>query len=116
IAPVQQQTLRRARDIAYAYVSTAVVAGAVFNLAHPPLDDVRVRRAIAMSIDREGISKKITLGRYPVTDALQPQFSWAYDPSAKDPGYNPAGADALLDAAGWKRPAGASAQAIREKN
>jgi peptide/nickel transport system substrate-binding protein len=116
IAPVQQQTLRGARDIAYAYVSTAVVAGAVFNLAHPPLDDVRVRRAIAMSIDRESISKKITLGRYPVTNSLQPQFSWAYDPSAKEPGHDPAAADALLDRAGWKRPAGGSAQAIREKN
>ncbi|HKU66550.1 MAG TPA: peptide ABC transporter substrate-binding protein [Candidatus Baltobacteraceae bacterium] len=103
IAPVQQQTLRDARGIAYAYVSTAVVAGAVFNLTHPPLDDVRVRRAIAMSIDREGISKKITLGRYPVTNVLQPQFSWAYDPSVKEPAYDPAAADSLLDSAGWKR-------------
>jgi peptide/nickel transport system substrate-binding protein len=56
-----------------------------------------------MSIDREGISKKITLGRYPVTNVLQPQFSWAYDPSVKQPAYDPAGADALFDAAGWKR-------------
>ncbi len=103
IAPVQQQTLRSARDVRYAYVSTAVVAGAVFNLSHPPLDDVRVRRAIAMAIDRGGISKKITLGRYPVTNTIQPQFSWAYDSSVKEPSYDPAAADALLDAAGWKR-------------
>ena len=103
IAPVQQQTLRGAADIRYAYVSTAVVAGAVFNLSHPPLDDVRVRRAIAMGVDREGISKKITLGRYPVTNAIQPQFSWAYDPSVKEPAFDPAASDALLDAAGWKR-------------
>jgi peptide/nickel transport system substrate-binding protein len=115
IAPVQQQTLRDARGVAYAYVPTAVVAGAVFNLSHPPLNDARVRRAIAMSIDREGISKKITLGRYPVTNVLQPQFSWAYDPSVKEPAYDPAAADALLDAAGWKR-LSAGPQALREKN
>ncbi|HEY9181201.1 MAG TPA: peptide ABC transporter substrate-binding protein [Candidatus Baltobacteraceae bacterium] len=112
IAPVQQRTLRNAPDIRYAYVSTAVVAGVVFNLSHPPLGDVRVRRAIAMSIDRAGISKKITLGRYPVTDAIQPQFSWAYDPSAKEPGYDPAAADALFDAAGWRR----GADGMRRKN
>jgi len=112
IAPVQQQTLRGASDIRYAYVSTAVVAGAVFNLSHPPLDDVRVRRAIAMGVDREGISKKITLGRYPVTNAIQPQFSWAYDSSVKEPSFDPAGSDALLDAAGWKR----GADGMRRKN
>ena len=112
IAPVQQQTLRSSRDIRYAYVSTAVVAGAVFNLSHPPLDDVRIRRAIAMSIDRESISKKITLGRYPVTNAIQPQFSWAYDASVKEPDFNPSAADALFDAAGWKR----GPDGMRQKN
>lgn len=110
IAPVQQQTLRGARGIRYADVSTAVVAGVVFNLSHPPLNDVRVRRAIAMAIDRESISRKITLGHYPVTNAIQPQFSWAYDPSVKEPGFNPAAADALLDAAGWKRGPGGMRQ------
>lgn len=112
IAPVQQQTLRSAPDIRYAYVPTAVVAGAVFNLSHPPLDDVRIRRAIAMSIDRAGISKKITHGRYPVTNALQPQFSWAYDPSVREPSYDPKGADALFDAAGWRR----GSDGMRRKN
>ena len=49
------------------------------------------------------ISKDITLGAYPVTNMLQPQFSWAYDPSIREPGYNPVQADHLLDEAGWHR-------------
>ena len=106
VAPVQLPALRGNPNIAFRSVPTAVVAGLVLNLAHPPLDDVRVRRAIAMSIDRRAISEKITHGAYPVTDAIQPQFSWAYDPSAKEPAYDPAGADRLLDAAGWPRGAG----------
>ena len=56
-----------------------------------------------MSIDRDAISRKITLGFYPVTDVIQPHFSWAYDPSIREPGYDPAGADRLFDRAGWRR-------------
>jgi len=103
IAPLQQMTLRSTADIAYRYVPTGVVAGLTMNLSHAPLNDVRVRRAIAMSIDRAGISRKITLDRYPVTDAIQPRFSWAFDASVREPQYDPAGADKLLDAAGWRR-------------
>ncbi len=103
IAPAQQKILADDPAVAYRYVPTATIAGIAINLRHHPLDDLRVRRAIAMSIDRKAISDKITLGRYPVTDSAQPQFSWAYDPTAKEPGYAPAGADRLLDEAGWRR-------------
>ncbi|MGH8165439.1 MAG: ABC transporter substrate-binding protein, partial [Rhodanobacteraceae bacterium] len=103
IAPVQQADLAGKAAIAYRIVPTAVVAGLALNTKHAPLDDVRVRRALAMAIDRNGISKKITLGRYPVTNMLQPQFSWAFDPAVKEPRYDPRAADALFDAAGWHR-------------
>ena len=49
-----------------------------------------------MSIDRDAISRKITLGFYPVTNMIQPRFSWAFDPSVREPGYDPAAADRAL--------------------
>ncbi len=103
LAPAQLAVVRGDPHIAFVTVPTAVVAGLAFNTAHVPLDDVRVRRAIAMSIDRDAISHKITLGIYPVTNMIQPQFSWAFDPSVRQPQYDPAAADRLLDAAGWRR-------------
>jgi peptide/nickel transport system substrate-binding protein len=103
IAPVQLAVLRGKSGLEFASVPTSVVAGLALNTAHPPLDDVRVRRAIAMSIDRDVISKKITLGVYPVTDQITPQFSWAYDASVKEPAYDARAADALFDMAGWRR-------------
>lgn len=106
IAPVQQANLAGKSGLDFRIVPTAVVAGIAINTAHPPLDDVRVRRALAMSVDRDGISRKITLGRYPVTNVLQPQFSWAYDSTVREPSYDPKGADALLDAGGFRRGAG----------
>lgn len=103
IAPAQLQIAARNPHLKFVTTPTAVVAALAMNTAHAPLDDVRVRRALAMSIDRNAISSKITLGKYPVTNMLQPQFSWAYDPSVRQPGFDPKAADALLDAAGWKR-------------
>ena len=90
VAPAQLAILRKTPGIGLLKVPTAVVAGLAFNTRNPPLDDVRVRRAIAFSIDRDSISRKITLGTYPVTNMLQPQFSWAFDPSVREPGYDPA--------------------------
>jgi peptide/nickel transport system substrate-binding protein len=103
VAPAQLAVLRGSPRVAFVKVPTAVVAGLAFNTAHPPLDDARVRRALAMSVDRAAISRKITLGIYPVTNVIQPQFSWAFDPSVREPGYDPVRADRLLDAAGWRR-------------
>ncbi|MGD0967056.1 MAG: peptide ABC transporter substrate-binding protein [Candidatus Aquilonibacter sp.] len=103
IAPVQYPMIAADSRLRFVAASTAVVAGLVMNTMHAPLDDVAVRRAIAMSIDREAISKKITLGKYPVTNMIQPQFSWAYDPAIRQPSYDPSEADAAFDAAGWRR-------------
>ena len=112
IAPAQYQIVARNPHLRFVSVPTAVVAGIAIATNHPPLDDVRIRRAIAMSIDRDSISAKITLGRYPVADSLQPQFSWAYDPRVREPRANARAADALFDAAGWSRGPGG----IRSRN
>jgi peptide/nickel transport system substrate-binding protein len=103
IAPAQHRVLEGKRGLAFLRVNTAVVAGLAFNVRRPPLDDARVRRAIAMSIDRQTISRKITLGWYPVANSLQPAFSWANDPNVREPDYDPAAADAALASAGWRR-------------
>lgn len=105
LAPAQIAIVRGNTQLAFRTVPTAVVAGLAFNTARPPLDDVRVRRALAMSIDRHAISQKITLGLYPVTDMIQPRFSWAFDATVREPGYDSRAADRLLDDAGWRRTA-----------
>ena len=103
VAPAQIATLRDAPGIAFVSAPTGLIAGVAMNVARPPLDDARVRRALVASIDRTGISAKVTLGKYPVADSDRPRFSWAYDAAVAQPRYDPRAADDALDAAGWPR-------------
>ncbi len=67
---------------------------------HPALQDVRVRQAIAMALDREKLNQDLLLGLTTPVETLwagtpyeSPDITpWPYDPEA---------ANALLDEAGW---------------
>ncbi|HET9030105.1 MAG TPA: peptide ABC transporter substrate-binding protein [Candidatus Aquilonibacter sp.] len=83
-----------------------------FNLRRPLQADPTVRKAIAMAIDRETLTRKISGGVYDADTAMRGLFTWAYDPSAKPPAFDPAGARAILAADGWKR----GSDGIRVKN
>ena len=78
---------------------------------HPALQDVNVRRAIVMAIDREKIVKELLGGRTKVSGTFWEGTPYA-DPSLKPLGYDPAGAKKLLDEAGWK----VGADGIRAKD
>lgn len=54
-----------------------------FNVTRKPLDDVRVRKALAYSVDREAITKNITRGGQLPTYALTPPDTLGYTPKAK---------------------------------
>lgn len=112
LSPAQWQSVRTRPDLAFRFVPLALVAGIALNTAHPPLDDVRVRRALAAAIDRRAISDKITFGRYLPIDTAQPLGSWAHDSVARLPAYDPSASDRALDAAGWRR----GPDGIRTKN
>ena len=76
--------------------------GIVFNTSKAPFDDVRVRKAVALSVDRVGIVQMIGFGEYqPKTDFLAANTKY-YDPSFRNAlKYDPAEANKLLDEAGW---------------
>lgn len=72
-----------------------------FNLQDPILGDVRVRQAIARSIDREGLIAHVLRGQaIPATGLLSPQH-WAYEPHVKTFPFDPEKARRLLDEAGY---------------
>jgi peptide/nickel transport system substrate-binding protein len=76
-----------------------------FNCERPPLDNVRVRQAIAYAINRESLVRDLMLGQARVASSILPESSWAYDPGQQYP-YDPARAKQLLDEAGFRDPDG----------
>lgn len=84
-------------------VRTAEGTGTVYlgiETEHGVLSDVRVRRAIAMALDRTSIAEGKYEGLATVAESWIPDSHWASDPDARVPSFDPEGARALLRDAG----------------
>ncbi|WP_127958309.1 ABC transporter substrate-binding protein SapA [Serratia microhaemolytica] len=76
------------------------VAYLAFNTAKPPLDNLKVRQAIALAIDSEHLMQSIYYGSAETASSILPRASWAYDSEAKPEKYDLAQARQLLKQAG----------------
>lgn len=83
-----------------------------FNVTRPMLADVRVRRALALAINREVLRDKIGHGIGIIQDGVVSPASPFFDPSIKTTRFDPKKANQLLDRAGWIR----GADGIRAKD
>ncbi|MBV8066653.1 MAG: peptide ABC transporter substrate-binding protein [Candidatus Eremiobacteraeota bacterium] len=86
------------RQLAEAPAYTAIM----FNTQRPPLNDVRVRRALVLGMDRAAIVRDDTYGTGVLAVADLAPYYWAFDPALRPQPYDPSRARALLDAAGWR--------------
>lgn len=78
--------------------------GIIFNSHRPPFDDVRVRRAVDVSLRRDRIVAAAFAGyAQPAAGPVPPASPLALDTVAA---FDAARADSLLDAAGWRRAGG----------
>src|SRR6266404_5268336 len=76
-----------------------------FNTAEAPLDNVKVRQAIAYAIDRESMIRDLIQGQGAIAHSILPEGSWAYaNPQTYQ--FDPNKAKQLLDEAGFRDPDG----------
>jgi peptide/nickel transport system substrate-binding protein len=87
------------------------MSGVYFNTSQPQIADPAVRRALRAATNRELIFNKVNLRNGTMTESVVPQFSHGYVQLPLS-AYDPAGAERMLDAAGWKR----GADGVRRKN
>ena len=75
------------------------------NTSSAPLDNVKVRQALAYAVNRENIIKNLLLDLGKIAHSILPEESWAYS-TGQTYSYNPAKAKQLLDEAGFPDPDG----------
>jgi peptide/nickel transport system substrate-binding protein len=87
--------------VVYSFPERAKLAEILLNLDAAPFQDVGVRRALAMLVDRDSLVRGPLAGQAePAADPI-PVQSWAFTSPLGAATYDPPTAGALLDAAGW---------------
>ncbi|MFC0179232.1 ABC transporter substrate-binding protein [Thorsellia kenyensis] len=71
-----------------------------FNVTKPPLDNVKVRQALAMAVNKPSIIENVFQGTGQVAKNLIPPTMWGYNDSIEDYKYDLEAAKALLKEAG----------------
>lgn len=74
----------------------------IFNHRNPLFQDVRVRRALSMLVNRKLIAEKIFCGRARPISGPYWRERPGYDPTVKPRPFDPRGATKLLAEAGWR--------------
>ncbi|MGN6232061.1 MAG: ABC transporter substrate-binding protein [Trinickia sp.] len=72
-----------------------------YNVSHKPLDNVQVREALDMAINKKAIVESVYQGAGQAAHAPMPPTQWSYDGNLKLPSYDPDKAKALLAKAGF---------------
>jgi peptide/nickel transport system substrate-binding protein len=84
-----------------------------WNVRRAPLDDVRVRRALLMGVNRPQLAAGLLGEQGEAALSPIPERLWEHSESVQPLAYDPAGARRLLEEAGW---VDANGDGIRDKN
>jgi peptide/nickel transport system substrate-binding protein len=100
-SPTLLPALERAEGVTVAARPGANLTYMLARADRGPLADTRVRRAIALAIDRASIARSLLAGRAQAAGTLLPPCHWAHTPAEPWP-HDPGAARRLLEEAGAK--------------
>ncbi|TGV15656.1 ABC transporter substrate-binding protein, partial [Mesorhizobium sp. M4B.F.Ca.ET.143.01.1.1] len=78
------------------------VGALMYNTQQKPFDDVRVRKALNMAINKKAIIDAVFQGAGQVAMNPIPPTMWSYNKDVKDDPYDPDAAKKMLEEAGVK--------------
>lgn len=99
-SPEQVRSMEERPEIRAVIKPSRQFSMVAWNGKRPPLDDPRVRRALAMAIDRESILQGLRKGFGTVAVGPIMPFHWSFDEELEPLPYDPDGARTLLERAG----------------
>ena len=102
IPPDQAISMKKDKALEVLSVASERVGYLFLNAEHGPTKDVRVRRDIAMGIDKAGLVDALLQGFGRPVDSIGAPPIFGYSPDAPKIGYHPKAARALIVAAGAK--------------
>jgi peptide/nickel transport system substrate-binding protein len=101
IAPLQLQQVEGDPNLASSTVDSWLEIHLIMRNDQAPLDDVKVRQAIAHAIDRQAIIDDVLLGQATIATSLMPPGTYGRAEPATTYAYDPEKAKALLAEAGY---------------
>jgi peptide/nickel transport system substrate-binding protein len=113
VLPDQVEQVRAVDDLELFAFPGRTVYFIGWNNVRPPFDDARVRRGLALAIDREQIIEALLAGQGELAESTIPPWSPWYPDGVEPLGHDSAAAVRALEAAGWTD---ANGDGVRERN
>ena len=99
--PADLDSMRRDKNMVMLEQPGLNIGYLAYNTTKKPFDDVRVRKALNMALDKKAIVAAVYLGTgVPAVNPIPPTM-WSYNKAIKDDAFDPAQAKTLLTAAGY---------------
>jgi dipeptide transport system substrate-binding protein len=95
--------IRKHPDVRVIDIPGVNVAYLSYNVNKPPFNDVRVRKALNMAVNKRAIVDRVYEGLAVPAVSLIPPNMWSYNSQIKDEPYNPKAAQKLLAEAGFSK-------------
>lgn len=111
MSPSMKLQLHTSRPVQY----VALLVNAHGKPPYTRLADPRVRRAVALAIDRPAIARTLYAGRGVVAKGLLPDWMFGLGAHTQGYGLDLAAASRLLDEAGWRSPGDGTREDIRQR-
>jgi len=112
VPPDRWAEVRNLPDRDFLVYHTPNVQFIYYNCGKPQFADARVRKALTMALEMQKSIDDVYFGTMPRSLSYLQPTHWAYNRNLKDYTNDPAGAEKLLDEAGWRR----GANGFRQKD